>query len=138
MSEAPDSVTEDRLLDGRVRLLQPRCGHRVGSDAVLLAAALQPESGEIMVDLGAGTGAVGLVMAALWDAAQVILVERDPALIELCRRNIDLNGLDGRARAIEADVLAPAGERRARCLGAASADILVTNPPFLEAGRSRA
>jgi tRNA1(Val) A37 N6-methylase TrmN6 len=138
MPEAPDSVTEDRLLDGRVRLLQPRRGHRVGSDAVLLAVALQPESGETVVDLGAGTGAVGLMMAALSDAAEVILVERDPTLVALCRRNIGLNGLDDRARAVEADILAPAGERRARGLVAASADIVVTNPPFLEAGRSRA
>jgi tRNA1(Val) A37 N6-methylase TrmN6 len=138
MPEGPEYVTEDRLLDGRVRLLQPRRGHRVGSDAVLLAAALQPQDGETVVDLGAGTGAVGLMMAALSDAAEIILVERDPALVALCRRNIALNGLDGRARAIEADILAPAGERRARGLVTASADVVVTNPPFLEAGRSRA
>jgi tRNA1(Val) A37 N6-methylase TrmN6 len=138
MPDGPDSVSEDRLLDGRVRLLQPRRGHRAGSDAVLLAAAVQPQGGETVVDLGAGTGAVGLMMAALSDAAEVILVERDPALVELCRRNIALNGLDGRARAIEADILAPAGERRARGLVTASADVVVTNPPFLEAGRSRA
>ena len=31
-----ETATEDALLNGRVRLLQPRRGHRVGSDAVLL------------------------------------------------------------------------------------------------------
>ncbi len=99
-----ETATEDALLNGRVRLLQPRRGHRVGSDAVLLAAALRPLANETVVDLGAGTGAVGLMMAAS-GAAEVVFVERDPALAALCRRNIALNGLTGRARVIEADIL---------------------------------
>jgi tRNA1(Val) A37 N6-methylase TrmN6 len=132
---AEETVTEDALLNGRVRLLQPRRGHRAGSDAVLLAAALRPLAGETVVDLGAGTGAVGLMMAAS-GAAEVVFVERDPALAALCRRNIALNGLTNRARVIEADILhMPDG----RCADPPiAADIVVTNPPFLEPGRSRA
>jgi tRNA1(Val) A37 N6-methylase TrmN6 len=136
MLELPASdeeVTEDTLLNGRVRLLQPRRGHRAGSDAVLLAAALAPTDGETVVDLGAGSGAVGLMMAAAAHAAQVIFVERDPALVALCWRNIALNGLDGRARVVAADIL----ERGSLGL-AGAADILVTNPPFLEPDRARA
>ena len=34
------TVTEDALLGGRVRLLQPARGYRVAIDAVLLAAAM--------------------------------------------------------------------------------------------------
>ena len=128
-----ETATEDALLNGRVRLLQPRRGHRAGSDAVLLAAALRPLAGETVVDLGAGTGAVGLMMAAS-GAAEVVFVERDPALAALCRRNIALNGLTGRARVIEADIL---HMRDGRCADPPiAADIVVTNPPFLEPGRS--
>jgi tRNA1(Val) A37 N6-methylase TrmN6 len=132
---AEETVTEDALLNGRVRLLQPRRGHRAGSDAVLLAAALRPLAGETVVDLGAGTGAVGLMMAAS-GAAEVVFIERDPALAALCRRNIALNGLTNRARVIEADILhMPDG----RCADPPiAAEIVVTNPPFLEPGRSRA
>lgn len=137
MPELLDGVSEDTLLDGRVRLLQPVRGHRAGSDAVLLAAAVALGPGETAVDLGAGSGAVGLMLAAA-SAGQVVFVERDPALVDLCRRNVALNGLDGRARVVEADVLAPTAERRRRGLLAASADVVATNPPFLEAGRSRA
>jgi tRNA1(Val) A37 N6-methylase TrmN6 len=132
-----EDVTEDRLLDGRVRLLQPRRGHRAGSDAVLLAGAVEPDAGDTLVDLGAGTGAVGLALAARSEAAEVVLVERDPALADLCWRNIELNGLQGRARAVEADILA-LPKRCAKGLVPAGADLVVTNPPFLEAGRSRA
>ena len=57
-------LTEDALLGGRVRLLQPRRGYRVAVDAVLLAAAIDAAAGERVLDLGAGVGAVGLCLAA--------------------------------------------------------------------------
>jgi tRNA1(Val) A37 N6-methylase TrmN6 len=45
--------------------------------------------------------------------------------------------MQGRAQIIEADILAPPRERRRSGLLAESADVIATNPPFLEAGRSR-
>jgi tRNA1(Val) A37 N6-methylase TrmN6 len=137
MFENISDVTDDALLDGRVRLLQLRRGHRVGSDAVLLAAAVEQIAGGTVVDLGAGSGAVGLMIAMRADAAAIVFVEQNPTLVELCRRNIERNGLRDRARVIEADILAPARERRRSGLLPASADVVVTNPPFLDAGRSR-
>lgn len=130
-------VTEDCLLNGRVRLLQPRRGHRAGSDAVLLAAAVAAHDGETVIDLGAGSGAVGLMIAAASFAAEIVFVERDAALVELCQRNIAQNGLQARARVVETDILVPARERYKSGLIAGGADIVATNPPFLEAGRSR-
>jgi tRNA1(Val) A37 N6-methylase TrmN6 len=130
-------VTEDTLLNGRVRLLQPRRGHRAGSDAVLLAAAVQASEGETVVDLGAGSGAVGLMVAATSQNARVVFVERDPALAALCRRNAALNGLEERAHVVEADILTSAGERRGAGLADGGADLVLTNPPFLDPARSR-
>ena len=61
MSDAPDA-----FLGGILRLHQPQRGaHRAGTDAVLLARWLAPAVGERLCDVGAGTGAVGLVCAAL-------------------------------------------------------------------------
>ena len=44
MSELDAGITEDRLLDGRVILRQPRDGFRAGIDSVLLAAAVPATS----------------------------------------------------------------------------------------------
>jgi tRNA1(Val) A37 N6-methylase TrmN6 len=129
-------MSDDALLDGRVRLLQPRRGHRAGSDAVLLAAAVQPRAGEAVMDVGAGVGAVGLMIAARSDGA-LLFVERQHALAEACRRNVELNGVAARARVIEADVLAPSRQRHASGLMAESADVIVTNPPFHAESSSR-
>src|SRR5688572_25005148 len=91
---AVSALTEDTLLDGRVRLIQPARGHRAGTDAVLLAAAAPLEAGDRVVDAGAATGAVGLMLARR-ASIRVVLVERDPGLAELCRRNLALNGCPG-------------------------------------------
>jgi tRNA1(Val) A37 N6-methylase TrmN6 len=137
MAEDPSGgITEDSLLGGRVKLRQLRQGHRAGTDAVLLAASVLVRDGETAYDLGAGAGAVGLILAAR-ASADVVLVEREPVLARLCRENVALNGLGARARVIEADILLPAAERRERGLLPASADVVATNPPFLEAGRAR-
>lgn len=136
MPDIEADVTEDALLDGRVRLLQPRRGHRAGSDAVLVAAAVEVLDHETVVDLGAGSGAVGL-MIGVRTQASIVFVERDPGLALMCRRNIDRNGLQGRAHVLEADILATPSERRQSGLLSGSAEVVVTNPPFLEAGRSR-
>jgi tRNA1(Val) A37 N6-methylase TrmN6 len=137
MNDAAEAVTHDALLSGRVRLVQPRRGHRAGTDAVLLAAAVQPQGHQKIVDLGAGTGAVGLMIATRSEKAEIIFVERDAALAVQCRDNIRLNGLESRAHVVEADILAPARDRRRHGLTSESADIVVTNPPFFDVRRSR-
>jgi tRNA1(Val) A37 N6-methylase TrmN6 len=133
-----DAVTEDALLGGTIRLLQPRRGHRAGTDAVLLAAFAEAGEGELVVDLGSASGAVGLMAAARQPGARVLLVEREPDLVALARRNIALNGFADRAEAAAADVFAPLADRVAAGLMSGSADIVLTNPPFFEAGEARA
>jgi hypothetical protein len=46
MSEADAAIAEDAFLGGRIRLRQPRRGHRAGTDAVLLAALAAPAAAE--------------------------------------------------------------------------------------------
>ena len=58
-----DGLTEDRWLGGRLILLQPKRGHRVGTDAALLVAAAGDARQGRIVDVGAGVGAVGLALA---------------------------------------------------------------------------
>lgn len=128
-------VTRDWLLGGRVSLLQSRRGHRVGTDTVLLARAAAEHPAGLAIDAGAGTGAVGLMIRALRPGTRVTFVEREAALAELCRRNAAENGA-GDALVACADILDPES-RRAAGLLAQSADLVATNPPFLDAARTR-
>ena len=93
-------ISEDAVLGGRLRLRQPKRGHRVGHDAILLAAACPREPGDKVVDLGAGVGAAGLALAARVPGTTVTLVEIDPKLAALAGENARLNGLEARVRAV--------------------------------------
>jgi tRNA1(Val) A37 N6-methylase TrmN6 len=128
------TITEDAVLGGRLRLRQPKRGHRVGHDAILLAAAVGAQAGELVVDLGAGVGGAGLAVAARVAGVHVTLVEIDEALCGLAAENIQLNQFAEWARAVHADVenlaaLAVAG------LTPGGADRVLMNPPFNDASR---
>jgi tRNA1(Val) A37 N6-methylase TrmN6 len=131
-----DGLSEDRWLGGRLVLLQPKRGHRVGTDAALLvAAAGDPRQGQI-VDVGAGVGAVGLALAQRNPLASVDLVELDPELARLAESNAARNGLEARTRVLRLDVL-NSRERREAGLSE-QASCVVTNPPFFDANAVRA
>ena len=89
-----DGLTFDRWLGGRLALVQPKGGHRVGTDAALLAAAAGTPEGRI-ADVGAGVGAVGLALAQRSERAFADLIEIEPDLAELAGVNAQRNGLSG-------------------------------------------
>src|SRR5262249_4051159 len=87
---APE-ITEDAVLGNRLRLRQPREGHRFGHDAILLAAACPARAGEYAVELGAGVGAAGLALALRGGGTKGMLVGIDAALAPLSAENAQLN-----------------------------------------------
>ncbi len=131
-----DPVTEDPFLGGRLLFRQPQRGHRAGTDAILLAAAAPAEILGLALDVGAGVGVAGLALAKLRPQITLGLIENDPFAAALARDNLSLNGVDGRGHVCEADVLSPASLRAAG-LVAGSAQLVITNPPFLDPARSR-
>ncbi|GGE35418.1 methyltransferase [Agaricicola taiwanensis] len=114
-------TTEDRLLNGRLLVRQPARGHRAGTDAVLLAAAVQADSGQTIADFGAGVGSVGLMVAARCPDCRLTLVEIDGFLAELARQNVSANHV--LADVVEANV-------ETANLAPGSFDHVAMNPPF--------
>jgi tRNA1(Val) A37 N6-methylase TrmN6 len=128
-----EELSEDALLDGRVRLLQPRRGYRVALDPVLLAAAVRAEPGEQVLDAGAGTGAAGLCLAWRVPTCKVIGLELERGLQRIASQNVRLNQAEGRVDMLQGDVARPPPR-----LMAASFDHVMTNPPYLERGSASA
>jgi tRNA1(Val) A37 N6-methylase TrmN6 len=126
-AEAPFDTTTDAWLGGRLTLRQPSKGHRVGSDAALLAAAAPPA--ERLIDVGAGVGAVGLAALKRFEQAEADLIEIDADLAQLAMENAAANGLAARTRVLVADI-AIARSRREAKLEDGLADLVLTNPPF--------
>jgi tRNA1(Val) A37 N6-methylase TrmN6 len=125
-------LTEDRLLDGRVRLLQPAKGYRVGVDAVLLAAAVPARPGETVLDVGTGVGAAAVCLAARVADTAVTGLDADRAMVRLATANAEANGVSRRVRFFTGDLTTPPIR-----LAPASFDHVMANPPYMAQGTVR-
>lgn len=139
---ASSGTTHDWLFAGTLSLRQParRAGYRVNVDAILLAAfaaraldgdARAAKRARYAVDLGSGVGAVGLSLLHLAAATRVTMVESDALLARLATQNAGENGWSDRIDVVHGDV------RHAAKDLAASADLVVCNPPYVPPGRGR-
>jgi tRNA1(Val) A37 N6-methylase TrmN6 len=127
--------TDDAVLGGRLILRQPRTGHRVGHDAILLAAATDANDARRAIELGAGVGAAGLALALRASGLTATLVEIDPSLAVFAEHNAARNGLAGRVQVAVLDVAAPDSAFANQGMQTGSADCVLMNPPFNDPAR---
>ncbi|MBI3446585.1 MAG: methyltransferase [Magnetospirillum sp.] len=124
--EIPFPVTEDQLLAGRVRLLQPEEGYRAAIDPVFLAASVVARAGERVLDLGCGAGAASLCLLARLPHVTVSGLELQPEMADLARRNADLNQMADRLQVV-------IGSAATLPVALSGFDHVMTNPPFFTA-----
>ena len=119
----------DDLQTGGLKLIQRPDAFRFGTDSVLLADFAAPRKGDVAADLGAGTGAIALLMAGHQPALTVDAVEIQPAIADMASRSVALNGLTDRVRVHCLDM------RQAwQVLGAGRYSLAVCNPPYGRCG----
>ena len=87
------------------------------------ALELLPAGGPLVVDVGTGSGCIACAMAAERPTARVIALERSAHAAAVERANAA--DLGGRVRVLVGDLFAPLGDVRA--------DLIVSNPPYLDA-----
>jgi tRNA1(Val) A37 N6-methylase TrmN6 len=129
--DVPVDITEDSLLGGRVRFLQPVNGYRAAVDPVLLAAFAPAQNGDRVLDLGCGAGAISLCLLARVPGLTVTGIEQAPEMRDLAERNAALNGV--------ADRFAPhlgRVEARPAHFEEGAFDLVLANPPYLETDRA--
>lgn len=130
-----DNVTHDAFFAEQLTIAQPKTGHRIGTDAVLLAQSC-PEKRQRIADLGAGAGLVGLRAAQLCLGARVTLFEKDETVAALAARNCLAFDPSGRVSVETVDVLSPLFAAQGSHV-AGVFDCVLTNPPFDEAEKVR-
>ena len=78
-----------------------------------------------VLDLCSGTGCIGCATAAELPRVRVVLADVTPEAMEISRRNVSRNGLDGRISFLPADVM------KLPPLMTGSFDLVVSNPPYI-------
>lgn len=119
------AVSENSLLGGRVRLLQPVEGYRVAIDPVFLAAGVPAAAGETVLDLGCGVGAAALCLLAR-KPVRVTGLDIQGDLVRLAGENARLNDAAGRFQPMTGDVAKPPPR-----LAPGSFHHVMCNPPHL-------
>jgi tRNA1(Val) A37 N6-methylase TrmN6 len=132
------ATSTDDFLGGRIGVVQPRRGHRAGSDAVFLAASVPARAGQRVLDVGAGAGVAGLCLLARVRGLAGTAVEIDPRLADLAARNAARNGFAEQFEVIAADVTSPAKALREAGLKREFYHHLIANPPFYPESNVRA
>ena len=123
------NLSEDSLLNGRVKLLQPERGYRIAIDSLFLAAAIPAKHGDRILELGSGTGAASICLAARIPDIQVTGLEQQLDMVEMATKSIDLNNLKKRVYFFHGNLLFPPKHISAR-----SFDHVMANPPYFKTG----
>ena len=84
-----------------------------------------PDAVRSVLDLCAGSGCLAILAAYAYPDAEICAVDLSAAALEVARRNIDEHRLGDRISLVEGDLFAP--------LGARKFDLILTNPPYVDA-----
>ena len=87
-----------------LRLIQDRRHFCFGTDSVLLADFAAPKRSDKTADLGCGTGAIAMLMAAHCPGLHVDAVEIQPEIADMAKRSVQLNGMEAQMTVYEMDM----------------------------------
>ncbi len=132
---APGPDETVNRLAGNWRIFQLRRGHRFATDDVLTAwTAVRARPGALrLLDLGAGTGSVGLMALLCMPAdARLTSVELQARSVSLIRKTLAYNGITSRVNVRAGDLRDPDMFRPGETF-----DLVAANPPYLVPGTVR-
>jgi tRNA1(Val) A37 N6-methylase TrmN6 len=120
--EAGGDETLDSFYHGRIRVIQKKKGYRFSVDAPLLADFIRPRPSDVLLELGAGSGIISLLLS-LRPFRRIVCLEIQPGLAELARRNVRLNELGRKITVLEQDLRTFSAEKKF--------DVVFSNPPYI-------
>lgn len=104
--------------DSRALIPRPETEELVGATVELLGAGTPKR----ILDLGTGSGAIALALAAKYPDAEVVGVDASATALELAAANARRTGLEERVQLAQSDWLSAVDEQF---------DLIISNPPYL-------
>ena len=114
-------------LDITPDVLIPRMDTEVLAERAILLARAAGEGARVL-DLCAGSGCVGLAVAANVPGCRVVLADVSEAALRLCKQNVRRNELNARVTCVQADALEPPDA------ALWDFDVIACNPPYIPTG----
>lgn len=127
---ADEILLEDERIDDLHRngykIIQNRKKFCFGMDAVLLSGFAKVKTGEIMLDLGTGTGIIPILLEAKTDGGHFTGLEIQKESADMARRSVAINNLSDKIDIVTGDI-----KEASKVFGAASFDVVTSNPPYM-------
>ena len=127
-----NNVTVDKILKGKISIIQLKKGFRYGFDAVFLAAFVNGYLKKLkkkkisLVDVGSGVGTISLIIAYMNEEINITAIENNNSYIEIAKENILKNNFQKKINLMKEDIFDFDNDLISRF------DIVVTNPPFYD------
>lgn len=107
---------------------QDQCAMKVGTDGILLGAWAPLSDSKRILDIGAGTGLIGLMLAQRNKEATVVLVEIDEDSAQQAGDNAEKSPFGKRIKVVRSPI------QDFALVQEAPFDLIVSNPPFFTGG----
>ena len=117
---------DDLMLRGR-KIFQREGEFCFSIDSVLLAHFPRFKKKFRVLDLGTGTGVIPLIIAD--EVSEIHAIELNPTMVDLARRNVELNRLADKISIVEGDY-----RSIKKIFRAESFDLVMANPPYRALG----
>ena len=121
--------TTDKILSGKITIIQMKHGYRYGFDAVCLAAFvngfLKNNTKEILLaDIGSGVGTISLILALKNKNLKISSIENNEEYIKIAEENILINKFVNNIKIVNSDIF----NINKNLIN--HFNIVVSNPPF--------
>lgn len=100
-----------------------------GMDAVLLSDFAKVKKGELVLDLGTGTGVIPVLLEAKTEGKHFMGLEIQPESVDMAKRSVEMNGLSEKISIVHGDI-----RLIHQYFKPASFDVITANPPYMNEG----
>jgi tRNA1Val (adenine37-N6)-methyltransferase len=125
-----ENETVDDLQYKGLTLIQKKDDFRFGIDAVLLANFADVKKGDIVLDIGTGTGIISILLAGKTEAKTIYGLEIQKEVAEMAGRSVILNNLQDRVKIVHGNI-----KNGLDYFRPSSFNVVITNPPYIPYGR---
>lgn len=113
-----------------LKIIQNKDGFCFGIDSILLTDfAKEIKEKSTIIDLGTGTGIIGILLSDKINPSKIIGVEIQKEVYEMAQKSIELNHLQGKFEIINGDIKDLQDKLQMNTF-----DAVVTNPPYKKLG----
>ena len=132
------SFTVDKILRGKISIIQLKKGFRYGFDTVFLAAFVNGYLKKLkkkkisLADVGSGVGTISLIIAYQNDKINITAIENNDTYLEFANENIVRNNFQKKINLMQGDIFNINNDLMNRF------DFVVTNPPFHDQQQKKA